>query len=256
MKKINNFEELNKLISAHLKKGVYTNCFISKEEFEQEIKSESLFYHIYGGGLLIFRKMEDYYKMNFYINNPEIDLDINFENILVTEVVCKPETECDNIIELFEKNGMSLKLKRVRLLNDSNNVGLNNINVEKANLKDYEKIIKLFEENFDKYIGCIPTKQKLIADIKKGNFYCYKENEKILGVLHIDNKANIKHLAVDSDFRGKGIAKAILGKYLLDAGECKKYVWTGEDNDAAKKTYLSMDYKLDGYVSYVLTNNV
>lgn len=252
MVKINNFEELNKLISMHLKRGVFTNCFISKEEYEEEIKNETLFYHAYDGGLLIFRKMDGYYKMNFYIVNPEIDLDINFNDIVVTEIVCKPEFDCCKIIELFNKNGMSLKLKRVRLSNENNNINIESSNVEKANLKDYEKIIKLLRENFDKYIGCIPSEQNLKLDIAKGNFYCYEGNEEILGILHIDNKANIKHLAVDGNYRGKGIAKMLLSKYLQDVGNCKKYVWTGENNEAAKNTYFSMGYKLDGYVSYVL----
>lgn len=256
MKKINNFEELNKLISMHLKKGVFTNCFISKEEFYEEIKSEDLFYHEYDGGLLLFRKIEDYYKMNFYINNPDIDLDINFDDVVVTEIVCRPELECCKFIELFKKNGMKLKLKRVRLLNEISNVDITSSNIEKGNLKDYEKIIKLLRENFDKYIGCIPSEQKLKSDIESGNFYCYREMEEILGILHIADKNNIKHLAVDKKYRSRGIAKVILSTYLSDVGDGKKYVWTGEDNIAALNTYFSMGYKLDGYVSYVLTNNV
>jgi len=57
MKRVNNFEDLNKLISIHFKKGVYTNCFISKEEFESEIKNKTLFCHEYDGGILFFRKI-------------------------------------------------------------------------------------------------------------------------------------------------------------------------------------------------------
>ena len=255
MEKINNFDELNGLISKHLKKGVYTNCFISKEEFEEEIKNETLFYHEYDGGLLLFRKMEDYIKMNFYINNPEIDLDIKFEEVVVTEIVCKPEFDCSKIIDLFKKNGMKLRLKRVRLLKEDSNIDTTSSNVEKVKLKDYEKIVKLLRENFDKYIGCIPSEQKLKSDIESGNFYCYIENGEILGILHIANKTNIKHLAVDKEYRGRGIAKAILNTYLSDVGDGKKYVWTGENNEAALSTYCSVGYKLDGYVSYVLTNN-
>ena len=47
MRKINSYDELNSLIMKHLKKGVYTNCFISKDEFEDEIKNGNLFYHSY-----------------------------------------------------------------------------------------------------------------------------------------------------------------------------------------------------------------
>ena len=61
---------------------------------------------------------------------------------------------------------------------------------------------------------------------------------------------------VDKNYRGKGIAKTLLNQYLSNAGDCKKYVWTGEDNEAALKTYFSVGYKADGYVSYVLTNKL
>lgn len=257
MIKITNYEELNMLITSQLKKGVYTNCFISKEEFLDEIKFESLFYHLYDGGLLIFRKMDGYYKMNFYINNPEIDFDINFDDIIVTEIICRPDSDYTPVVDLFKKNGMVKKLKRIRLQNESSNVYTEGLNIEKGILKDYEKIIKLLRENFDKYIGCIPTEQNLKLDIENGNFYCYKEDEKLLGVLQVANKgnvSNIKHLAVDKEYRGRKIAKSILSSYLSEVKDCKKYVWTGEDNEPALKTYSSMGYKLDGYFSYVMMN--
>jgi hypothetical protein len=80
--------------------------------------------------------------MNFYINNPDIDLDINFDDVVVTEIVCRSELECCKFIELFNKNGMKLKLKIVRLLNEISNVDITSSNIEKN--KFSKKSIKIF----------------------------------------------------------------------------------------------------------------
>ena len=56
MKRIKKYDEISNLISAQLKKGMITNCFLSKDEFEYYIREKRLFYISYDGGLLIFIK--------------------------------------------------------------------------------------------------------------------------------------------------------------------------------------------------------
>jgi len=41
MRRINSFEELSNLISNNFKKGVFTNCFIAKDEFEYYINKKN-----------------------------------------------------------------------------------------------------------------------------------------------------------------------------------------------------------------------
>lgn len=257
MKRINDYNELNALIMSQLRKGVLTNCFISKEEFERCIKNGNLFYDSYENVLLIFRKMEDYFKMNFYINDVTACIDLSHQDVIVCEVACAPNRDYASVIDFFSKNGMKQETRRVRLVNVDNNVGQESLNIEKGISKDYDEIVKLFYENFDKYIGCIPTNEDIQLDIINNNIYCYKVDNKVVGILRISNKngvSQIKHLAVSGDYRRKGIAKSLVSQYLSDTKNLKKYVWTGETNKAAKNTYLSVGYKEDGYFSYVLKN--
>ena len=80
-----------------------------------------------------------------------------------------------------------------------------------------------------------------------------------MGVLHISKKlksSEIKHLVVSENYRGNGISKSLIEKYLLDTVGLSKHVWTGTNNEVAKNVYSKFGYKPDGYVSIVLTNDV
>lgn len=258
MKRINDYNELNSLIMSQLRKGVFTNCFISKEEFERDIKNGNLFYDSYENVLLLFRKMEDYFKMNFYINDVTDFINLSYQDVIVCEVVSPPNCDYTPVVDFLNKSGMKQKTQRVRLINVNNNAGQEILNIEKGNLKDYDEIVKLFYENFDKYIGCIPSNDDIQLDIINKNIYCYKEDNKVVGILQISNKNGvslIKHLAVSSNYRRKGIAKSLVSQYLLDTRNFKKYVWTGANNEVAQNTYFSVGYKADGYISYVLKNS-
>ena len=94
MKRIKKYEELSKLISVEFKKGVYTNCFISKDEFEKYINDKRLFYILCDAGLLIFIKkqglpVDDYIKECYsiediekeieYIKNIRFDLNYDYD---------------------------------------------------------------------------------------------------------------------------------------------------------------------------------
>lgn len=261
MKKINNFDELNKLISMHFKKGVYTNCFVSKEELQEYINKKRLFYTRYESGLLIFIKMQGYYNMKYYINDVNCDFRFSTRRKIVTEIAGKTEKSLETIVEFFKGNQWNIVLNRLRFSCEESkiNESLEIEKIEKLKLKDYAKIIKILRKNYDKYTGCIPLKENIKLDIKNGNFYCYKEDNKILGILHICNKANkseMRHLVVLKECRGKSIAKRLITRYLIDAEEKSKQVWTSTNNEIAKNLFMSFGYEADGYVSYVLTNNM
>lgn len=257
MKRIKSYEELASLISSQLKKGVYTNCFIGKEEFELYISKKRLYYQIFEGGLLIFLKMSDYFKMKFYINNLEADLILKLSKKIVIEIPSKKEEDIEKLQKFFEKVGFNIVLNRIRLTQDKNifTDKVNIENIEIANLKDYKKIVKILQKNYDKYTGCIPEREILKQDIINKNIYCYKINKEVVGVLHIVSKlktSEIRHLVVVEEYRNKNIAKSLISRYLVDSDISTKYVWTSIDNDIAKKLYSKFGYESDGYASKVL----
>lgn len=256
MKRINNYDELNQLITSNFKKGVFTNCFIGKEEFEKYIQQNRLFYSLYDGGLLIFIKNQGFFNMKFYIHNLNVKLQLPVFKKVVVEVAGKAEKDLGMIEKHLENVGLRCILKRLRF-SCGDAVINNNLSCDKltkVNLKDSQKIIKILRKNYDKYTGCIPSKEDIKMDIENGNFCCYKEGKKILGILHIRNngsKTEMRHLAVLKKNRGKNIAKCLITRYLMDVKEKQKQVWTSTENEIAKKLFEGFGYKADGYVSKV-----
>lgn len=281
MQRIKDYEELSKLIFSHLKKNVQTNTFLSKEEFESEIEFGNLFYFDTDIGLFLLREREEYYILNYYIygsfgslidESSAINLKECKEKILVelknlnrpavVEVVGKKAmiSNYNYVVKFFEKLGMKEIVSRIRLSKETQLVEFpkeSNVQIEKATIEEIAEIMNTFRMNFDKFYGCIPTEEILKKEIE--NIYLAKEAENIVGLLHkkeAKNASEIRHLAVNEEHRNKGIAKALLKKYLIDAKDFdNKTVWTAENNIIAQKVYEHFGYKQDEYISKVLKTN-
>jgi N-acetylglutamate synthase-like GNAT family acetyltransferase len=257
MIRIKEYDELNDLIMKHFKKGVYTNCFVSKDEFEFFIEKKCLYYYLFDGGILLFFKMKGFYNMKFYINNINCDFNIPSNMKIVTEVAAKSPKDLLDVSDYLKRNGFQLELQRERFsckepIYEKKECGKN---VDIAKLKDYKKIIKILKKNYDKYTGCIPMKEKIKDDIENGNFYCYRNGKNLIGILHINKKQKVsemRHLVVLKKYRGNKVSKELIKKYLFDTELQSKQVWTSVDNLVAKKLFVSFGYKADGYVSEVL----
>lgn len=290
MNKVRNYEEISKLIFQNLKKDIVTNTFLTKTEYEDEINNDSLYYTAFEFGLLIYRSREKYYILNYYLRCEENlieqlvnELKLTLENInkpIVVEIVAKTETDEKYLFinKVFANAEFKVELKRIRftLKNDANIK--NDVNTEnnlsctkkendfekyeyqKPTIQDATNITKLLNENFNEYYGCIPTQDKLKEDIENGSIYIavndkvVMENKKIIGVLHIKigkNNSEIRHLAVDKNYRKNGVASNLMSIYLNEDNSQTKTVWTGTENIYAQKVYEKYGYKKDGYASTV-----
>lgn len=270
MIKINSYEELSRLIFSYLKKGVVTNTFISKEDFEKEIKFGSLYYFTTSAGLWLVRSREEYYILNYYLTNINYEdvarevFEKGLEKTIIVEIVGKNifDDKFIGTCKFFEKLGMEVAVQRERFAKKQEDINLNDVdNVEKTLVEilncgepDISTVMEIFDDNFDKFYGCIPTKEAIIEDIKNQNLYKALIEDKIVGILHIkkDSKASeIRHLAVVKEARNQGVAGMLLKYYDKDVCVSNKTVWTAKDNVAAQKAYAKNGYQKDGYISKV-----
>lgn len=278
MNKVNNYQEISKLIFANLKKDVITNTFLAKKEFENEILNGNLYYSLINNGVLIIRDRKDYIIINYYlndVNNKEniVTLKNEIQNIykysevedkkIVIEVVGKEECNEKYLqqVNLFMQIGLHVAIKRVRLSKklDINSLSVDNVEILEPNIKfceedDIQEILEILRENFDKYYGCIPDIEFLRNEIKNKNFFKYTTTDKIIGILQIKNSSKsseIRHLAVKKEHRNKGVAKKLIEKYDKEIKTNNKTVWTGVENKVAQGIYEKNGYLKDGYVSTV-----
>ncbi len=255
MIKVNSYEEIAKLISLQIRKGVVTNCFIKEEELKVEIENHQLYYIVFPNGLLIFRDRGSHYILNYYING-DVGFSLNdVEKDVVIEIVYRDnDKNGKELVTFFENLGMKVYLERVRLTRKLECAKDASLEVTKCKLEDAEDILLLLKENFDLYSGCIPSKEMILKDIENQKIYVYKK-EKIEGLLRFDKSkmsSTIKHLAVRKEFRNKKIAQNLIRKYHEDVKGVPMIVWTGKENKAAIALYEKMGYQIDNFKSMVL----
>jgi len=95
--------------------------------------------------------------------------------------------------------------------------------IQKCVQEDFETIWEVINDGSAAYKGVIPAdrwhepympQEELKTQMKEGvQFWCYKENEEILGVMGIQDKADvtlIRHAYVRSIHRNKGIGSELL----------------------------------------------
>lgn len=285
MKLIKNYQELSKLIFSHLKKNLITNCFLGKEEWTLEIQNDLAYYIETEKNLYLFRKRDGFWILNYYLN----DLDTEFNNSILNPIVVEfvgrnilennyqKQQELFNNLgwkkcverERFEKIESSIEEKQSEFENNdcgngdieikNNSKNDSKIEICLAQEHDFDNVLELLKDSFNPYYGCIPTNLKLLEDINNGGVYMAKINNKIVGILHfkhMDKLAEIRHLAIDKDWRGQGIANELMNVYENEVRTQKKIVWTGIENQAAQGLYLKNGYKKDGYVSNVYMNEM
>lgn len=119
MKRVESYEELSKLIFSQWKKEVMTNSFLKKETWIQEIEEKKLFYRLGNGYLLLFRKREDFYILNYYWNMPsleELKEALEVSQKIVVEIVGKEEwnIQYQKQLEIWKELKYFCILKRER----------------------------------------------------------------------------------------------------------------------------------------------
>jgi N-acetylglutamate synthase-like GNAT family acetyltransferase len=101
--------------------------------------------------------------------------------------------------------------------------------IRKANDEDFEEIFNIINDAAIAYKGVIPpdrwhepymTKEELRAQIEDGvRFSCYIDNNEIIGVMGIQNKADvelIRHAYVRTKQRKKGVGSLLLQELIKD----------------------------------------
>ena len=120
---------------------------------------------------------------------------------------------------------------------------------------DLSKILYVINDAAVKYKGIIPeycwhepymSELELIDEFKKGvHMFGYKNNEKLLGVMGIQNKKDvilIRHAYILTQYQGKGIGKSLL-KYLIQKNPSTCFlVGTWQDATWAIKFYEKFNF--------------
>ena len=235
MRRAESYAALAPLLSAQLRRGVVTNCFLSPEEYRREIEA-GLFYEEGDGFLLLLRQRAGYRLLNFYLH-PGAKLCLPEQpSPLVTELACR-EKDRDAMRRAQDALcalGFSEAFRRLRRT----------------------RAVRAFLlEQFDPLTGCIPPDEALRQAVSAGQVLCLADADGIAGLLHYAPgraQCEIRHLAVRADCRGRGYAGRLLRLLEAKTGGQKCAVWARVGNTPAEHVYEKNRFQPDGWSSAVL----
>ena len=273
-KLIEKYEQISELITANLKKGVRTNTAMSREEYEREISHGSLMAGETPQGLIILRNRPSHIKLNYYINDTDSLLDMAETVEAISAAGWNIHGGCSN------NNGLSrVRLSRPAGAPDENAENAVEISPEKVERREEENsrftfyvkkstaedaaaIRPLLHSSFSPITGCLPEGDELRLDAAAGNILMlFADNASRLpaarpcGLLHYaaaKKSAEIKHLAIAPQMRGKGLSAVLINAFLKECSGMKTTVWTGSGNAPALNAYKDCGFTEDGRRSSVM----
>ena len=268
MERVERFEALAPLLSAQLKKGVFTNNFLGRDDYAREI-ARGLWAQEFPGGLLLFRTRTGYYVLNFYLQKDGVPKLPDLDGPVVTEMAWRPR-EADAAAAALERlraAGFAQQFRRLRrerpamadaepaVGSGAADAAPGSVIAGLAGTDQTAEVLKFLQANFDPFTGCLPTEEALAEDVAVGNVVCTADGSGLTGVLHFARgrtSTEIRHLAVRGDCRGQGLAGKLLGAYLQATGHAKSQVWARQGNTPAEHFYEKHQYRPDGWQSAVL----
>ncbi len=144
--------------------------------------------------------------------------------------------------------------------------------VKKSTAEDAAAIRPLLHSSFSPITGCLPEDDELRLDAAAGNILMlFADNDSRhpaavpnasrhpaahpCGLLHYaaaKKSAEIKHLAIAPQMRGKGLSAVLINAFLKECSGMKTTVWTGSGNAPALNAYKDCGFTEDGRRSSVM----
>jgi len=287
MKPIRSLDELSPLLMGQLKKGVVANAAFHTAGFESEIKAGTLFAESIPGGLILLRRREGFWRMSFYLQ-PEAELTaLELPDQTVMEIPARPRDIALKQWETrWEARGFRLLFSRQRMaltqrsadaetgadravrsdfaagsgceVCDDRKAGSDcapyfDYEVRLAVQSDRDEVRRLMEENYDRRTACLPMDDELAGDIASQSVWLAAYRGRVCGFLRLIREkrtVEVRQIAVSAEFRGRGIAGALLDQMYLGEGQ-RGHVWVAQNNAAALRLYESFGFVSDGWTSTV-----
>lgn len=255
MTPVQRYEDLAPRLSAQLRRGVLTNCFLGRETLERLIQDGALRVQPLPSGLLLAVERPGFFRLHFYLTERSSPLALELPGPVVCEVPFRPrDTGLQEAADFLRGQGFSQVLERVRLSRPKGAPPTPERRDGEAPLAapqegEGPELLAFLRTHFDPLTGCLPTREELSQCL------CRREDGALSGLIHFTNTrrgGEIRHLALRPQDRGRGLSRVLIAGCLrtLEGGACT--VWTGADNRPALGAYQSMGFQTDGWRSTVL----
>lgn len=261
MEQILSMERLSALVAGQMCRGVRTNHIPAAGDDRGDIAAGALYAQPLKAGLLLLHRRAEHWLLHCYLPPEAGPFALMPDRPVVTELPfrLRDKAAAEELTALFRASGFQERLRRVRLTRPAGPPEplRGDFALRPAQKEDLPAALALLAQCFDPLTGCLPSEEALARDIVAGNLLCaLDEGGTPAGLLHSSRGrgvAEIRHLAVHPDLRGRHCGQSLLAAWLTAAEGEKARVWTGAHNEAALHTYRRAGFETDGWQSVVMT---
>jgi ribosomal protein S18 acetylase RimI-like enzyme len=247
---IKDIDSYNYLLDKYTLKDTLTNNYLMAEQVSVLIENKNLTF-IEGVRNLYFfvehlNAIQIYCHLNDLVEQIELPIHLSFTMEIVYRGQLKRPLEA---LDFWNKNNFKTHLTRdnYSLVYKSKTEGVktnSRINLSLAQTEEESGYIhQLFSKDLDKYTG----DQKSFVEIKKyvssGLILVARVENQLCGALQFEWKSNncwLGHIVVDGQFRGQGIANALVDYYIetnKKTDQTRYQLWVIDDNLPAVNLY-------------------
>lgn len=259
MKQARSAAQIAQKTAAFFGRGSVTNCFLGMDELERACADGNLYFDEAPGALLLYRRLGGFYRMNFYLRE-DAPLPQLPEETIVTEIAYRArDAALIAAVERWKTSGMAQILSRHRMKRAAGApeevLPPEGVAIETAKEDELDTAMALLTGNFSPVTGCLPTQRELLSDIQSGGVLLARIQGREVGLVRMQTgkmAAEIRQLAVEKAFRGKGAASALVKAALQTPNVRAWRVWVVQGNDSAARVYEKQGFTDDGFTSVVL----
>ena len=253
MIKIQTEEQYKETITTAKEQGLkLSNNYFFPAEINRKISEGSLFFLSIDKGLLLLDDKGLFYRCYYYLSESkpgliELDKDAVIEFPFTGEIkerlMIQKKLIEDMGFQLGRESGMmSVSPDDVKRIDDKNRYFC-----EMAQKEDINQIITLLNSCFNPLYSFLPETKELEIAIQKETVFVIHEGKEVAAVLLSEiekNNATIKQVAVNPQYRRKGLGRTILDAYHKQyRGTVKLFQhWVDLKNTPAVRMYQQAGY--------------
>lgn len=257
MNKCVDFAELQRVLKPFEESSAYTNQYMLPDELQEHISKGNLHYLKDGNYLLLLVDRGKFFRAYYYLKSLEYTFPINLDKPVVQELLYRgsrkfPQDE----VQFWNKCGFENYIGRdcyflkptdepQSLFKEESYVTVDYLSKEGYLLDARNMII----DYLDTYTGDMLSYDDLRNYAMRSELYGVFIHDKLAGILQAELKNKVfwlGHMVVKSEFRGLGLSKVLLKKYLQDGMQrnCRQFqLWVINDNKPAVALYKNHGFK-------------
>ena len=255
MERIDRPEALARLAQGQLRRGVFTNHFLAPADVPGEI-ARGLRAEPFDGGLWILRRRGGHDLLTFYLQPGASPPPPALERPTVTEVPWRPRDEAAAAAALDCRAVLGFREQfRRRRRERPADTPPEAPGVRAAGPEALTAAADFLARHFDPLTGCLPDEAALADALAAGQVLVTEDGAGLTGLLHFTagrGAAELRHLAVRADARGRGLGRQLVGGFLARTAGLRRQVWARAGNAAAEHLYETNGFRPDGWRSAVL----